>query len=47
VPVPGSADVVVLAFSTPVLALADELAEVFDVIAASFYFHWDAAAASL
>jgi hypothetical protein len=39
VPVPSSTEVVVLAFSSPV----EGLAEVFDVIAGSFYFHWDAA----
>jgi hypothetical protein len=39
VPVPSSGEVVVLAFSSPV----EGLAEVFDVIAGSFYFHWDAA----
>jgi hypothetical protein len=39
VPVPSSTEVVVLAFSSPV----EGLAEVFDVIAGSFYFHWEAA----
>ncbi|MFL6077428.1 MAG: hypothetical protein ACJ73S_29040 [Mycobacteriales bacterium] len=43
VPVPGTAGLLTMAFSTPCLPAADALATLFDAVAGTFYWEWDGA----